>query len=221
MRARTKKYQAYEAIKKMIMSHRISYEEPMTELRLSKVLLIGRTPIREALNLLSRDGLITLIPNRGFILNQIKNEDLVHIYRIREALDPVATRHAAAAIELSKLQEIEMKYLNSSKDDWENGREFSNELHTLIYKSCGNPYLVGIFENLIMKIQLSRSSLWEFWSRSGDTSSVERRYQEHMEIIRLLKKRDAEGAEKVSKTHISRTIQDIVRQVVGDNTAQV
>jgi DNA-binding GntR family transcriptional regulator len=170
---------------------------------------------------LSRDGLITLLPNKGIILNQIKNEDLVHIYRIREALDPVAARHAAAGIELSKLQEIEMKYQKNSKDDWENGREFSNELHTLIYKSCGNPYLVEIFENLSMKIQLSRSSLWEFWSRSGDTRSVERRYQEHMEIIRLLKERDADGAEKVSKTHISRTIQDIVRQVSGDNAAQV
>jgi DNA-binding GntR family transcriptional regulator len=216
MNVKSKKIQAYEAIKKMIVSRQISYGEPMTELRLTEMLSVGRTPIREALNLLSRDGVVTLVPNKGFILNQIKYEDLIDIYRIREALDPVATRYAAQRIELSKLEEIEKKYLNNGKDDIKKGRVFSYELHSLIYESCGNPHLIEIFEKLKMKIQMSQASAWEFWSRIGDSSVPERRYHEHIEIIRLLKERDAEEAEKVSKAHISRTIQDVVRLKFGD-----
>jgi DNA-binding GntR family transcriptional regulator len=220
MKVKSKKFQAYEAIKKMIVARQISFGEPMTELRLSEILSVGRTPIREALNLLSRDGVVTLIPNKGFILNQIKYEDLIDIYRIREALDPVATRYASLRIDLSKLEEIERKYQSGSKDDPKKGRTFSYELHSLIYESCGNPHLVEIFEKLSVKIQISQSSAWEFWSRSGDSSVPERRYNEHAEIIRLLKEKDAEGAEKASKAHMSGTIQDILRLKFSDGNVE-
>lgn len=217
---RTKKNQAYEAIKKIIISHKILSEEPVTELSLSKSLRMGRTPIREALNLLSRDGLITLIPNKGFILNQIKNEDLIYIYQIREALDPLAAKLAAKRIQFSMLEEIERKFHCENNADFKHGRNFSRKLHSLIYKFCGNPYLIEIFKSLNLKIDLSRDSLWDLWKKSGDRNFVERRYQEHMEIIRLLKEGDAKGVETLCKTHMANTIKDLVNVVLGAHKAK-
>lgn len=205
------KYQAYEKLKRMIISNQISHKNPITELELSRTLAMGRAPIREALNLLSKDGLIQLIPNKGAILRQFSSHDLIQIYQIREVLDPLASKQATGRIDLSELKKIKKKYLNKKKSDWESGRQFSQELHSLIYRSCGNPYLMEVFENLILKIEVSRHSLWNLWTNSADLKIIERRKQEHAEIIRALKERDAENVEKISKKHISNAIRDTLQ----------
>jgi DNA-binding GntR family transcriptional regulator len=70
---KTKKHRAYESIKAMIVSNHARLGDAFTELSLSKTLKMGRTPIREALNLLEKDGLIHLLPNKGFFVNRISS----------------------------------------------------------------------------------------------------------------------------------------------------
>ena len=215
MANRSLKQQAYENIKKMITSDQISYENPFTELQLCKTLKIGRSPIREALNLLSKDGLIQLIPNKGAVLKKFSFDDLIQIYQIREVLDPLATKQAAGKIDLFELEKIEKKYLPQNCN-WELGRQFSQELHSLIYKSSCNPYLIEVFENLHCKIEVSRHSLWNLWVKSGENELMERRKKEHAGIIQSLKEGDGKNAEKRSKEHISNAIKDTIKIMVGD-----
>ena len=80
------KFQAYEKVKEMITSHRLPAGRPITEMDLSKSLGMGQTPIREALNLLSKDGVIQLVPNKEAVLKPVSYENLIHIYQIREIL---------------------------------------------------------------------------------------------------------------------------------------
>ncbi len=209
----TKKNQAYESIKTMIVSNHINRDHPFTELSLSAALQVGRTPIREALNLLAKDGLIQLIPNKGFILRRISSDDLVRLYQVREVLDGLAAKHAALRLDLSKLAKIENKYLRGGHLEQESARQLSSELHSLIYRSCGNPYLVETYEGLRLRVALGMNSLWQLWS--GHTDLIERRTREHAEIICRLKDRDAEGAERVSREHISNVIRDILFLIAG------
>jgi len=213
------KLQAYETIKKMITGNQISPDHPITEMDLSKILGIGRTPIREALNLLSKDGVIQLIPHKGAILKPISYDHLIHIYQIRELLDPLAARQATGRIDLAKLEEIEAKYLRAKAADLDSGHYFSQELHFLIYRSALNPYLVEIFENLLFKIQVCMHSLWNLWRQTGDLKFIKRRNQEHAEIIRALKQNDAEYATRISREHISRAIEDILSIVTAKRSA--
>lgn len=211
----TKKCQAYEAIKAMIFSNHAKPEYPFTELSLSEALEMGRTPIREALNLLEKDGLIYSIPNKGFILKRISSDDLIRLYQVREALDGLAARHAALGIDISELDRIENKYLHGRQPNWESARQLSCELHPLIYRSCGNPYLVEVYESLSLKIDLGMIALWQLWIGSGSTDLMERRNREHAEIIQYLKKRDGEGAERMCREHMSNTIKDILFLIAG------
>jgi len=209
------KHQAYEKIKKLIISNQISHKHPITELELSKTLKVGRAPIREALNLLSKDGLIQLIPNKGGFLRQFSSHDLIQIYQIREVLDPLATKQAIGRIDLSELEKIEKKYVPQKITDWESGRQFSKELHSLIYHSSGNPYLMEIFENLQLKNEVSWNSLWNLWTKVPHAKVMEKRKEEHLKIIRALKKKDAQGAETESRKHISDAIQDILKMMTA------
>lgn len=215
---RTKKHQAYEVIKTMILSNHVRQEDPFTELSLCKTLGMGRTPIREALNLLAKDGVIQLIPNKGFILKRISSDDLIRLYQIREALDGLAARLAAVRANVSELERIENRYLDGKQPDWESGRHLSSELHSFIYKSCGNPHLLEIYEGLGLKVDLAMNSLWQLWVRSDSTDLLQRRNREHAEIIRCLKEKDADGAERMSKEHMSNTIKDILYLITGQRT---
>ena len=205
------KFQAYETIKEMITSHRIAPDRAITEMDLSKALRMGRTPIREALNLLSKDGIIQLVPHKGAVLKPVSYENLIQIYQIREVLDPLAARQAIGRIDLEQLREIEKKYTRREDDDQEAGRHFSRDLHSLIYRSCLNPYLTEIFESLRVRMQVCLHSLWELWARANDHRLMARRKQEHLAIIRALRKKDADGAAHISRDHISRALNDILR----------
>jgi len=215
------KFQAYETIKRMITGNQISPDYPITEMDLSKIIGIGRTPIREALNLLSKDGVIQLIPHKGAILKPISYNNLIHIYQIRELLDPLAAQQAIGRIDLAKLKEIEAKYLHGNAADLDSGHYFSQELHFLIYRSALNPYLVEIFENLLFKIQVCMHSLWNLWRQTGDLKFIKRRNQEHAEIIRAFKQNNAEYAARISREHIAKAIEDILSIITSNRSAPV
>ena len=204
------KFQAYETIKEMITSHQIAPDRAITEMDLSKILRMGRTPIREALNLLSKDGIIQLVPHKGAVLKPVSYENLIQIYQIREVLDPLAAQQAIGRIDLAHLKEIEKRYIRREDTDQRAGQDFSRELHSLIYRSCLNPYLTEIFEGLHVRMQVCLHSLWELWARADDHRLMARRKQEHLAIIRALRKRDAEGAAHISRLHISRALDDIL-----------
>ncbi len=212
------KFQAYETIKEMITSHQITPDRTITEMDLSKTLRMGRTPIREALNLLSKDGVIQLVPHKGAVLKPVSYENLIHIYQIREVLDPLAARQATGRIDLAQLKEIEERYIRREDNEQEAGQHLSRELHSLIYRSCLNPDLTEIFESLHVRMQVCLHSLWELWARTEDHHLMAKRKQEHLAIIRALRKRDGDGAAQISRNHISRALKDILRAMGAEGT---
>jgi DNA-binding GntR family transcriptional regulator len=212
------KFQAYQRVKEMITSHRLPPGQPITEMDLSKSLGMGRTPIREALNLLSKDGVIQLVPNKGAILKPVSYEDLIHIYQIRELLDPLAARQAIGRIDLTELKEIEERSVSARDADEESGQRFSRELHSLIYRSCLNPFLVEIFDGLDIRMQVCLHSLWKLWARANNYKLIKRRNQEHLAIIRALRKMDADHVAEISRNHIARALEDILHLMAAERS---
>jgi DNA-binding GntR family transcriptional regulator len=209
------KQQAYERIRDLILENRISHDRQITELELNKTLRVGRAPIREALNLLSKDGLVQLIPNKGAFLRRFSPHDLIQIYQVREVLDPLAARQAIERIDLQELERIEKKYASREIRDWTSGRQFSKELHSFIYRSSGNPFLLAVFEDLQLKNEVSWNSLWSLWKKAPQTGAVEKRKREHLAIIQALKKRDPQKTEAKSREHISKALQDLLRMIAA------
>jgi DNA-binding GntR family transcriptional regulator len=207
------KQQAYEKIKNLILENQIFHDRQITELELNKALQVGRAPIREALNLLSKDGLVQLIPNKGAFLRRFSPHDLVQIYQIRQALDPLAARQAIERADLSELERIERKYASRHTADWQCGRQFSKDLHSFVYRSSGNPFLLAVFEDLQLKNEASWNSLWSLWKKAPQTRAMEKRRKEHLAIIQSLKMRDAQKAEAHSREHISNALQDLLRMI--------
>ena len=103
-------------------------------------------------------------------------------------------------------------------NDQEAGQHFSQELHSLIYRSSLNPYLTEIFESLDVRMQVCLHSLWQLWARANDRKLMKRRNQEHLAIIRALRRKDSNRAAQISRNHICRAMEDILRLMTAERT---
>jgi len=86
---------AYRHIQKLITDGDLEGGAGISELILAKELGSSRTPIREAMNQLAAEGLLEVSPNGGMVVAQLKREDIIELYELREALEVYAVSKAA------------------------------------------------------------------------------------------------------------------------------
>ena len=121
----------------------------LNEVQLAAELEVSRTPLREALNQLVVEGLVTAIPRRGFFVKPLTEEDLEHLYSIRALLDPAALRLGGIpdGAQLDRLDAINQRIASASgatrivdlDDAW----------HLALLSHCPNPILIELIEQFI------------------------------------------------------------------------
>src|SRR5437867_830283 len=87
--------QAYEEIRRRILEGEFQPSSPLSEHQLAATLQLSRTPVREAIKRLEKEGLVRSIPNRGTFIAELSAHDILEIYQIRERLESLAARIAA------------------------------------------------------------------------------------------------------------------------------
>src|SRR5258708_19995335 len=88
--------QVYERMRESIRTGRVRPGDRLQEIGLAEALGVSRTPVREALALLARDGLAEM-QGRGFVVTGLSPQDIGHIFELRRLLEPPAVRDAATA----------------------------------------------------------------------------------------------------------------------------
>ena len=189
-----------------ILQRIISGEYPagyrLVEDELAKVFDVSRTPIREVLVSLEKDGLVKRHPYRGARVADFTPDDVEEIYEIRSALECLALRDAIRNIPLSLLvdferrlqQTLDQKSEHIAKDEYF-GMDL--ELHRLIISHCRNKRLRAYMENLALLIGSLRIVAYY------DDASVRRAGEEHLAIVKAVATRDLEAAESLLADHIS------------------
>src|SRR5262245_30234220 len=86
---------AYRELLDLIMGGGVDVAEPLSERKLAEALEIGRTPMREAMRDLARDGILEVRPARGTYVRSLSAEDVREIYEVRQGLEGLAASLAA------------------------------------------------------------------------------------------------------------------------------
>ena len=86
---------AYRQIEELIVTLELAPETILSEQSLAQQLSIGRTPIREALQRLARDGLVVILPRRGILVSQINLKTQMRLLEVRRELERLMARSAA------------------------------------------------------------------------------------------------------------------------------
>lgn len=154
--------QAYEHLKNLIASQKLTYNKIYSETKLSKELGISRTPFRDAVHRLVQEGYIDIIPSKGFQLHQLTKKDVTETFQIRSALEGYCTveiaKNASTAkakklfAELQKLTE-NMEHIMNTTHSIDEFIEYDFQFHRKIINYIGNSQFSSIFASYMYRMQ--------------------------------------------------------------------
>jgi DNA-binding GntR family transcriptional regulator len=174
----------------------------LVENRIAEALGISRTPVREALHKLEREGLIRGLPRGGFTVLDLTPEDMEEVTGIRSVLESYAARLAAVKHREEDLLPIEEKIAEFQRC-LEGGRmeelpRINTEFHNLLYELSRSPKLIKMIHDLRNQIYRFRKILLSI-ERMARTSN-----EDHRRMLAAIRQRDPARAERLVKEHILR-----------------
>ena len=206
--AKSKKAIVYENLKKRIINHSLSPGEPLNESVLTKELGISKTPIREALQQLEKEGFVENIPGKGSFVSRISIQDIREMFEIREILECEVIRRVASKGDLNKAEAeaIGKKFESSGADGGKTPRSYFKagvQIHTFIFETFGNRRLLEFYRRLQDHIERMRL----FFLNQVDQERAEQSFKEHLEILNSLIAQDPQRAEKAMRDHLQNSLE--------------
>ena len=193
----------YESIKELAVEYRFKPGERVNEVELATRLGVSRTPVRESLNRLVRDGFMNFVPNKGFYSRELSPESVQALYELRASIERGAFRWAcqrgsekdiAAAAAL--WTESAGKMNDFTMVDWSEVAKADEAFHLAIVRLSQNPEMLRAIEEINALIRFFRVIDLESKRRRGNT------YDEHAAIIDALTRRDEEAGGALIEKHI-------------------
>jgi len=174
----------------------------LDEVRLAEQLKISRTPLREALKVLTAEGLVRHEPRRGCFVNEVTEQDLDEIFPVIALLEGRCAFEAAqnaTDADLAALEELHQKLQRHARAKRINEYYATNyAIHEAIIALAGNRWLASVIADLRKILKLARQQQLHAPGRLDQSLS------EHLAVYAALKARDPEGAEAAMRTHLTR-----------------
>jgi DNA-binding GntR family transcriptional regulator len=199
----------YEELKRQIMVGEIAPGTRMMEVELAEEMGVSRTPVREAIRKLEKEGLVTIEPRRGAYASDISAKDMVDILEVRQDLEGMAAGIAAQKITDEgriELENIARKYKDSvDREDIEEIIKNDEAFHKYIVSLSGNKTLIKMVSQVQELALRFRYIYYEDFSRFKNQPS------EHQAIVDAIAGGDVAGARKYAEEHLA-GLKDFVRR---------
>jgi DNA-binding GntR family transcriptional regulator len=197
-----KKVKVYESLRQRIINGELQPGLPINEAVFARELSVSKTPVREALRQLERDGFVENVPGRGSAISHIKPQDIREVLEIREILEVGAAKRAALLHgndELRRKRE-ESRQLLADEPSQERVHEWGSweDLHLGIVKAVGNQALVDMYLGLLDRIHRIRS----FYGKRFTQRRLHEILSEHAAMLDAIVEGDAERAEQAVQGHL-------------------
>ena len=194
------KAEAYKSLKEAIVSRSLPPGSQLKESDLVEKLGVSRTPIREALNQLSKDGIVEIYPRRGAFVKNCSKEEVVEILILREVMEGLAARLATNHLSEESIQKLE-SFFAQYKDGSIDYAQADELFHSMIIQACSSTRLVGLINNLKDSLQMLDMRAVSFRFPERITESL----AEHMEIIKAFRKRNEILAETLTRKNFQQS----------------
>ena len=189
-----------ESITSAIVERRLAPGTKLAEQKLADIFGVSRTLVRQALNQLSRDRLVTLEPARGAFVATPSVEEARQVFEVRAMLEAALARQLAARITDAQLRELRQHLADEraavARTDVPGRTRLLADFHVVLARMLGNEVLAQLLEDL-----LSRSSLISLMYQSSHSAEASR--QEHEAVVEALARRDGRAAAKLMQDHLS------------------
>ena len=197
---------AYDYIKEQILEGKLVPDTLYSEARLSKELDISRTPIREALQCLSQDGYISIVPSKGFMLRHLTDKDMQETIEVRCAIEGFCTHIIAGQISTEKGKQLlnelgrildQMQMAKDLDDNLQTFIDSDHAFHLAIVGYAENDEFNQLFQRLLYLIHLTSATALSVTGRVDGT------LEEHQLYYRALREGNGNDAYQIMIRHLT------------------
>jgi DNA-binding GntR family transcriptional regulator len=215
LRFRTKQEYVYRSLRDAILRCELAPGQRIVIDDVARQLSVSAIPIREALQMLQSEGLVTIAPHVGATVAPLAAGEVNEVFAIMEALETVAAREATlkltdeAADRLTALvHEMDEALASATYDRW---AQLNRRLHREIGEIAGMPMLQEMTERVLTRWERLRRHFFQ----GVLVPRLEQAQREHHELIQALLVRDVPLVESIVSRHnrnALRSYQDYLRQ---------
>jgi DNA-binding GntR family transcriptional regulator len=196
------KRKAYAALRDVIVSmdvYRSRSDIRLDERRLAHDFGISRTPVREAMAQLEREGFVRSVPRRGIYVVRKTKAEVIEMITAWAALESMAARLITERADDDAIAALRRMFatfeggaVRAHLDEYS---EINIEFHQTIIRMSGNSVLIALAENLFTHMRMIRMRT------IGEQDRADRSIRDHMHIIEALEARDTMRAETLVRDH--------------------
>lgn len=211
--------EAYDAIRAAIITWDLRPGEMITEIQLATRTGFGRAAVRSALTRLSHEHLVNAVPRRGYQVAPITLKDVADVFGVRMIVEPVVARQIATRGDAALIEALEAINercrMGAGPYNSDPLRHANTEFHVAIAQATGNERLAEITRASLDELQ----RILYLPQVARETDRVAATWEEHRQIIDMIRRRDAAGAERAALTHIELNKTMLIDQLIG--TSQI
>ena len=204
---------AAQRLRTLIVEGGIAPGEKLNERELAGRLQVSRTPLREALKLLTAEGLVEHLPNRGAIAVQLSASDVTHAFEVMAALEGLSGEFACTRItdaEIAELQALNFEMrAHHARRDLSAYYRLNAQIHRAINRAARNPVLSEIYDRLNARLQALR------FRSNFDTEKWDAAVREHDAMIEALAARDGARLRRILNEHLQHKRDVVLAHLAG------
>ncbi|RJR30147.1 MAG: GntR family transcriptional regulator [Desulfobacteraceae bacterium] len=202
----------YRSIREGILNGTFTQGERLIESRLAHEIHTSRTPVREALHTLEREGLLESIPRVGYRVKKIRWSEVEEICEIRTVNEILAARWAMERMTPEQLRALEENIAASKREvlQDENPRSFvyrDAEFHELLASASGSSRLLELCQ--LLRRHMLRYRMESLYKKETALEAIDW----HTRILECLKNKDEKGIAKAIRSHLEFAKKSIQSQV--------
>jgi DNA-binding GntR family transcriptional regulator len=191
---------AYDKLVEMLLNGTITEDQPLSERNLSELLGLGRTPIREAVRDLVREGVLESHPMRGTVLRPLTIADLQDLYEIRYGIEGIAASLAAQRGDVKELEPFARAFeeaLSNPDFDVVQVHDVGVEFHKTVMRLSGNKRLLEMYYPFRLRFRIPFGII-----RNRTPERVRDAVLEHQAMLEAIVRRDADQARQLMCDHL-------------------
>lgn len=211
--AENKQQLAYQQIKQDILNNTYPEGTVMVERKLCEIYNVSRSPIRNALQQLTHEGLLSFIPGKGTVVASFTTEDILEVYDLIELLQDYAIKSC-----ISKQNELVVNALEMALDNMKTSLEaddifhftrWDQKFHQLLVSYSGNKRLKTVYDQLDCQQMLFISTILD------DRELAARSLKEHTEILNAIREHNSTQAHQTLQQHYQHIKQYYINKLLS------
>ncbi|MFD1388519.1 GntR family transcriptional regulator [Oceanobacillus sp. FSL W7-1293] len=199
---KTLKSQVYDYLREQIIVGKFKPGERLIEEKIGEALNVSRSPIRESIRMLEKEGFLNLSKTGGVTVVEPSLTDFRYLYECRIGMESLAAYYAAVRRTDEQLrlmrQEVENTANHKEKQD-DNEKHVTVAFHDIIIEASANPFLISMLGTLRGVNSFYREVIVD-----KDPTHRETAFADHEQIWEAIARKDADAAKELMKQHIER-----------------